>query len=90
MAIEIIAPYGTATVVSKNWTATVESIGYSVEAVGGIEKMPVYKGSYDIDPTTEEQTVATNGLMMEHDFIIGAIPNNYGLITYNGSVITVS
>lgn len=90
MAIEIIAPYGTVSVVSKDWTAIVESDGYFIEAIGSVEQMPVYKGSYEIDPTTEEQTVATNGLVMERDFTIKAIPNNYGLITYNGSIITVS
>ena len=49
-----------------------------------------YTGDYTVTPTEETQTLPTQGLMMNHDVTINPIPNNYGLITWNGSVLTVS
>ena len=49
-----------------------------------------YEGPYTATPGPEPQTIPTEGLFMEHDFTVAAIPNNYGLITWNGSVLTVS
>ena len=51
---------------------------------------PAYEGSYEVTPSAEAQVISTNGLRMTDDFTIAPIPNNYGLITWNGSVITVS
>lgn len=36
-----------------------------------------YDGSYDITPTEETQTLATEGLLSAQDFVIEAIPSNY-------------
>lgn len=49
-----------------------------------------YTGTYEVTPTQEEQTLLTNGLLMQADVIINPIPSNYGLITWNGSTLTVS
>ncbi|MBQ9408591.1 MAG: hypothetical protein IJU28_04270 [Clostridia bacterium] len=49
-----------------------------------------YKGAYTVTPNAETQVLSTNGLKMTDDVIINPIPSNYGLITYNGAVITVS
>lgn len=49
-----------------------------------------YTGSYDVTPTQNTQTLKTEGLMMSRDVIINPIPSNYGLITWNGSTLTVS
>lgn len=51
---------------------------------------PAYEGSYTLTPTAEEQIIPTNGLRMTDNLTIAPIPSNYGLITWNGSVITVS
>lgn len=51
---------------------------------------PEYDGPAEITPTGEEQTLQTAGRHLAQDIIISPIPQNYGLITYNGSVITVS
>ena len=51
---------------------------------------PAYEGSYEITPSAEAQVIPTNGLRMTDDFTIAPIPSNYGLVTWNGSVITVS
>lgn len=52
--------------------------------------IPDYEGSYTVTPTSESQTIPTANKRMVHDFVIDPIPSNYGLITYNGSTITVS
>lgn len=49
-----------------------------------------YTGSVDITPTNTVQVLATQGKVLDTNLIIEPIPNNYGLITYNGSYITVS
>ena len=49
-----------------------------------------YTGAYEITPTQEEQTLSTSGLFMQADVIINPIPSNYGLITWDGSTLTVS
>ena len=49
-----------------------------------------YHGSVDITPTNSVQVIGTQGKLLADDIIIEPIPSNYGLITYNGSYITVS
>lgn len=49
-----------------------------------------YDGPYEVTPSTETQTLATDNLLMTDNVIINPIPNNYGLITWNGSTLTVS
>ena len=49
-----------------------------------------YTGSYTVEPTTEEQILPTKNLRMTDDVVIGAIPSDYGKISWNGSALTVS
>ena len=49
-----------------------------------------YHGSYEITPSSTAQVVPIVGLVADDNIVIDPIPNNYGLITWNGSVITVS
>ena len=49
-----------------------------------------YEGEYSVTPSASEQILETEGLRMTQNVTIAPIPNNYGLITWNGSVITVS
>lgn len=51
---------------------------------------PHYQGATEFIPTGEYQTIPTTGLIVDTDIIIDPIPNNYGLITWNGSTLTVS
>lgn len=77
------------------------SINVSVQAptVGISTGIPVareyvdrdpYTGAYTIEPTTIEQVLLTNGLRMTDNITVGAIPQNYGLVEWNGSTLTVS
>lgn len=52
--------------------------------------VPVYGGAYEFTPGTEEQTIPIANRKATQDIIVHAIPNNYGLITWNGAVLTVS
>ena len=54
------------------------------------ENVPRYDGETTITPTTETQILPTRGKAVLQDITINPIPNNYGLITWNGSIITVS
>lgn len=49
-----------------------------------------YTGDYTVTPTGETQTLSTAGLMMTENVTVNPIPSNYGLITWNGSTLTVS
>lgn len=49
-----------------------------------------YRGSVDITPTADVQVLATQGKVLDSNIIIEPIPNNYGLITWDGSTLTVS
>lgn len=53
------------------------------------ESIP-YSGSYEWTPTDEIQTISIEGKTASADIIINPIPSNYGLITWNGSILTVS
>lgn len=49
-----------------------------------------YKGPYSVTPTRAPQTLATEGKLMTMNVVVEAIPKNYGLITWDGSILTVS
>ena len=51
---------------------------------------PPYMGSYEYTPTTATQTIPIEGLKATQNITINPIPENYGLITWNGSTLTVS
>lgn len=51
---------------------------------------PVYTGETTITPTTSGQVLSTQGTILLDDITIEPIPQTYGLITWNGSVLTVS
>ena len=54
------------------------------------EAYPVYAGPMEITPTQETQTLATTMKSVIGDIVVNPIPSNYGLITWNGSTLTVS
>lgn len=50
----------------------------------------VYDGPTTVTPTQQTQTLNTQQKTVLTDIIINPIPSNYGLITWNGSTLTVS
>jgi len=74
----------------------VDVIPPSIEASTGtpiardyVERDP-YEGTYVVTPSDQEQMLETKNLRMTDNVVVGAIPQNYGEITWDGSVITVS
>lgn len=49
-----------------------------------------YEGDYTITPTAAAQTIPVIGKTMRQNLKVDPIPSNYGLITWNGSTLTVS
>ena len=54
-----------------------------------VERDP-YTGDYTVTPSSETQVLDTRNLRMTDNITINPVPSNYGLITWNGSTITVS
>lgn len=75
--------------ISMAVASTSAAIPCQMEAVVQILPQP-YTGDYQITPTAERQILHTEGKSMTGDLVIDPIPSNYGLITWNGSFLTVS
>lgn len=56
----------------------------------GIVGSDTYDGDYEWTPTQETQTIQIENKRALENIIINPIPNNYGLITWDGSTLTVS
>ena len=67
----------------------VAMVSGSLQISGG-GASPPFHGEYEYTPSLETQTIAINGKRATQDIIINPIPSNYGLITWNGTVLTVS
>ena len=53
-------------------------------------EFPAYTGPTEVTPSQETQILSTQDTSVMSDIIINPIPSNYGLITWNGSALTVS
>jgi hypothetical protein len=54
------------------------------------QDLPTYTGETVVTPSETEQVLATADKVVARNIVINPIPSNYGLITWNGSTITVS
>lgn len=91
MAVEIRHSGETVEAVSLPGTVEASSPTYAVEAESGmLEGGTPYTGSYEVTPSSTEQVLGTELRTMSRNLVVKPIPSNYGLITYNGSIITVS
>lgn len=75
--------------VSAKATATGAAYPVSAGTVTPIIPDP-YTGEYEVTPSEETQTLLTVGKNMTRNVTVHPIPSNYGMITWNGSVLTVS
>lgn len=53
-------------------------------------KIPAYPGPYEVTPGADPVVLGTDGLRMEGNVTVNPVPENYGLITWDGSILTVS
>ena len=56
----------------------------------GVAPGETYQGPYTVTPNGRTQTLATRNLTLTGDITVNPIPQNYGLITWNGAFLTVS
>lgn len=49
-----------------------------------------YQGDYTVTPSQTAQVLLTKSTQLTDNITIEPIPSNYGLITWNGSTLTVS
>lgn len=66
------------------------AVSTDVPVVKEYVDVQTYTGEYEVTPSAETQTLDTEGLRMTRPVVVNPIPNNYGLITWNGSFLTVS
>ena len=76
--------------VNLNVSASVESFALGLATAIQVVTGEHYHGAVEITPSSEEQVIHTEGLFVDDPITIKAIPNNYGLITWDGSALTVS
>ena len=65
-------------------------LSLSVDTAVVAAQVPVYEGEYEFTPTQSTQIIPVNGKLATDNITINPIPSNYGLITWNGSTLTVS
>ena len=58
--------------------------------ISSIKNYPDYTGSYMVTPSRETQTLNTKDKVMTGNVTVNPIPSNYGLVTWNGAVLTIS
>lgn len=58
-------------------------------AYSKIEGEP-YEGAYTVTPGRTAQVLQTSNKVMTGNVTVNPIPQNYGLVTWNGSVMTIS
>lgn len=69
-------------------TGNNRSIGVEIDR--GIPDFPIYRGAHTFTATDTEQTIPLANMSLLQDIVINPIPDNYGLITYDGTTLTVS
>ena len=78
-------------IITHGQTVEVTSVNYDIGITTGILPITdIYGGAYEITPTNAPQTLETAHLMMRENVVVNPIPSNYGLIAWNGAVLTVS
>ncbi|MDT3386994.1 MAG: hypothetical protein LIR46_04415 [Bacteroidota bacterium] len=80
----------TSIIVDVDVVEEVENVDVDVDTKIVASDTADFGGPYDITPSQSEQVVEIEGLKATHNIVVAPIPNNYGLITYNGSILTVS
>lgn len=66
------------------------SVDGEAGVVVDIGSYAIFDGAYAVTPTAQTQTLETANMALSANVIINPIPSNYGLITWNGSHLTVS
>lgn len=74
----------------KQSVSIVQPLKQYVDVVSNIIHPENYAGITEVIPNKQMQVLPTSGKMLLENVIVKPIPNNYGLITWNGSFLTIS
>lgn len=55
-----------------------------------LESLPIYDGATEITPSNQAQVLQTSNKTLTRNIIVNPIPSNYGLVTWDGSRLTIS
>ena len=86
--IEVVREYAEQTISISN-EQTEQTVTAEKESIL-VQNAILYEGPFEFTPTEEAQTIEMDGYRAEQNLTINPIPSNYGLITWNGSTLTVS
>lgn len=67
-----------------------DGVGLSIGAIAVNESSKEYTGAVSVVPSASTQTLDTAGYYLRENITVEPIPSNYGLVTWDGSVLTVS
>lgn len=67
-----------------------EAVELNAETHIVVDTTTIYDGAYEWTPTGSAQIIEIENKKALGPITINPIPNNYGLITWNGSTLTVS
>lgn len=67
-----------------------ESVKLNAEPYIAVDTTPAYDGAYEWTPTGTVQIIEIADKKALENITINPVPQNYGLITWNGSTLTVS
>ena len=81
---------GTITPTGAKLHGTITAPKTLVGVVSAGARIPTYTGEYQFTPSEEEQTVNIDGMVADGNIIINPIPNNYGLVTRVGAILTIT
>lgn len=70
--------------------ANSESVGLIAEPHIVIDSTEIYDGAYEWTPTQSTQTIEIADKKALNNITINPIPSNYGLVTWDGTSLTVS
>lgn len=76
--------------VSINVSSPSLGIGIGNPIARDVVEHDPYTGDYTVTPQAEAIALYTNDKRMTDNVTVNPIPNNYGLITWDGSVLTIS
>ena len=66
------------------------SVIFANPVIRDYHEAEIYEGPYEFTPTQSSQTASVEGKACTQDITINPIPSYYGLITWDGSALTVS
>lgn len=63
----------------------------SITGIISLTKIPkTYTGPMEFTPSSETRIIGVEDLYLPGNIVLNPIPQNYGLVTWNGSYLTIS